>query len=130
MNSSEVAVTSDVLSLRAGKETIKMDSRYHCDNTSLKNDWLGCRIRGQKKDGLTSRHRFKLALAVAYPEPRTVARLAEQANVPNGNFADYLDPLCEKGKLRKIAGRGYVLTLPPPTEVLKEASSFSIGENQ
>ena len=99
------------------------------DSTSSKTDWLGCRIRGQKKDGLTSRHRFNLALALAYPEPRSVACLAEQANVPNGNFADYLDPLCEKGMLRKIAGRGYVLTSPPQREVLKEALFFHIGDS-
>jgi predicted transcriptional regulator len=129
MNSSEAAVAADALSFRAGEETMTMDSRRHWNNTRSKTDWLGCRIYGQKKDGLTSRHRFNLALAVAYPEPRTVARLAEQANVPNGNFADYLDPLCEKGILRKIADRGYVLTSPPPQEVLKEASSLNIGDS-
>ncbi|MBN2589866.1 MAG: uracil-DNA glycosylase family protein [Sedimentisphaerales bacterium] len=123
------SVTDDIPSFRVGEEPIMMYSHRHCNNKISKTDWLGCRISGQKKDGLTSRHRFNLAIAVAYPEPRTVALLAEQANVPNGNFADYLDPLCEKGMLRKIAGRGYVLTSPPPLEVLKEASSLNIGDS-
>jgi hypothetical protein len=88
-------------------------------------DYLGSRITGNSGDGLSSLHRFNLALAVAYPEPRSVASLARAANVPDGNFADYLD---NSAMVKKVPGLGYVLLAPPPQEVLAKAQRLGIGK--